>query len=92
MGYNDLAALHVFRQLYNNADFRIPENLSLTGFGDDFARDCCPVELTTMRIPFYEMGKAAVDMALKLVNGNERTVPSIVFSPELIVRDSTKNR
>ena len=89
--YNDLFALHMFRMLYHTG-IRVPAHLALTGFGDDFSRDCCPVELTTMRTPFYEMGKAAVEMALDLVNGNLLSVPSRVFTQELVVRDSTRNR
>jgi len=89
--YNDLFALHMFRMLYHTG-IRVPTHLALTGFGDDFSRDCCPVELTTMRTPFYEMGKAAVEMALELINGNLLSVPSRVFSQELVVRDSTRNR
>jgi len=89
--YNDLFALHMFRLLYHTG-IRVPAHLALTGFGDDFSRDCCPVELTTMRTPFYEMGKAAVEMALEMINGNLQSVPSKVFSQELVVRDSTRNR
>ena len=88
VSYNDLNALHVFRQLYRS-HLKVPEDLAVTGFGDDFAEDCCPVHLTTMRTPFYEMGKAAVEMALELVNGNKQAVPSRIFSQELVVREST---
>lgn len=89
--YNDLLALQLFRMLYRT-ELRVPTDLALTGFGDDFARDCCPVELTTMRTPFYEMGKAAVEMALELVNENLQKVPARIFSQELVVRDSTRER
>ena len=89
--YNDLFALHLFRMLYHTG-LRVPEHLAVTGFGDDFSRDCCPVELTTMRTPFYEMGKAAVEMALEMVNGNLQSVPARIFPQELVVRDSTRNR
>ena len=45
-----------------------------------------------MRTPFYEMGKAAVEMALEMVNGNLQSVPARIFPLELVVRDSTRNR
>jgi len=38
------------------------------------------------------MGKAALNMALELVEGKQPTLSSQVFSQELVVRDSTKNR
>ena len=89
--YNDLFALQMFRILYLT-ELKVPQNLALTGFGDDFARDCCPVGLTTMRTPFYEMGKAAVEMALELINGKVQKVPARVFTQELVVRDSTRQK
>ncbi|MEX1117189.1 MAG: LacI family DNA-binding transcriptional regulator [Terrimicrobiaceae bacterium] len=89
--YNDLFALQIFRILYRTK-LKVPQNLALTGFGDDFARDCCPVALTTMRTPFYEMGKAAVEMALELLNGKVQKVPARVFTQELVVRDSTTRK
>ena len=89
--YNDLTALRVFRHLYHTP-VKVPADLAVTGFGDGFALDCSPVLLTTMRIPFYEMGKAALEMALELVQGGQPTIPARVFSQELVVRDSTRNR
>ena len=89
--YNDLTALRVFRHLYNTP-LKVPKDLAVTGFGDGFALDCSPVLLTTMRIPFYEMGKAALEMALELVQEKQTTVPALGFSQELVVRDSTRNR
>lgn len=89
--YNDLGAIHLF-QLFYQAERGLPETLSLTGFGDDFSRDCFPLGLTTMRTPFYEMGKAAVEMALELVEGDRHAIPSQVFAPELVVRASTQQR
>ncbi len=86
--YSDLGALHLIRLLYRTEQ-HFPRNLSVAGFGDDFSRDCSPVDLTTMRTPFYEMGKAAVEMALELVERNTRTIPSRIFTPELVVRGST---
>ena len=88
--YNDLTALNLFRQTYR-LPLQIPDHLAMTGFGDDIGRHC-PVALTTMRNPFYEMGRAAVIMALKLVEGRRKTIPSQVFSQELKIRNSTRDR
>jgi len=88
--YNDLAALNLFRLTYR-LPLKTPEHLAVTGFGDDIGRHC-PIALTTMRNPYYEMGRAAVKMALKLVEESLKTVPSQVFSPELAIRNSTRNR
>ena len=89
--YNDLTALRVFRHLYRTP-WKVPTDLAVAGFGDGFAVDCSPVLLTTMKIPFYEMGKAALEMALELVEGKQASVPARVLSQELVVRDSTVSR
>lgn len=85
---NDFTALQVFRAI-RRSEFVVPKNLLLTGFGDDFGSTCSPIPLTTMRIPFYEMGRAAAEMALDLVEKNLNSLPSKVFRAELIVREST---
>jgi DNA-binding LacI/PurR family transcriptional regulator len=37
------------------------------------------VELTAMELPFYEMGRAAAEMALKLVETKQTSIPSQIF-------------
>lgn len=91
VAFDDFTALQFFRQAYLSP-FKIPENVSIVGFGDDFARQCSPVPLTTMKTPFYEMGRAAVEMALELVEEKKNALPSRIFKPQLIVRNSTGKR
>lgn len=82
----DFAAVRIFRALHGNP-LKIPSQLAISGYGDDFS-ELSPVPLTTMFIPFYEMGAAATEMAIQLVN-RAGTLPSQVFQTHLIVRDST---
>lgn len=88
VAYSDYAALQVFR-LIRGSSREIPRNLLLTGFGDDFGKECSPVPLTTMRIPFYEMGRAAAEMALELITKGSEAVPARAFAAELVVRESS---
>jgi LacI family transcriptional regulator, galactose operon repressor len=84
----DFAALRLFQVLYKH-QIRVPEDIAVTGYGDDFSNEC-PVALTTMRIPFYEMGVSAAEMAVELCSHpKQQTIPSAVFRPELVIRDST---
>ena len=84
----DFSALRLFQVLYKD-QIRVPEELAVTGYGDDFSNEC-PVALTTMCIPFYEMGVRAAEMAVELCNDRKQaTIPSTVFRPELVIRDST---
>ena len=87
----DFMAFQALRGLYNDSR-KVPQDLAITGFGDDFARNCSSVPLTTMQIPFYEMGRTAAEIALTLIDQKKKTVPSRVFKPTLVVRDSTRNR
>lgn len=86
--YSDYAALQVFRALQDTSR-RVPQNLLVTGFGGDFGKECSPVPLTTMQTPFYEMGRAAAEMALELVTKGTESLPAKVFKAELVVRRST---
>lgn len=86
---SDFAALCIFRAI-RNLPIKVPQNLLLAGFGDDFGKECSPVPLTTMRIPFYEMGRAAAKMALDLVVAGHEIAPSNLFSASLVVRESTE--
>jgi LacI family transcriptional regulator len=85
---NDYWAVQALRVLYRYHD-AFPGKIAITGF-DDIAKDISPLRLTTMSIPFYEMGRSAVRMALTLVNENKSRLPSCIVRPELVIRDSTK--
>jgi LacI family transcriptional regulator len=88
MAYNDYMAIQFYRTLINSR-LGIPKNLAVAAFGNVFAEALSPVKMTTMKLPYYEMGRAAAEMALSLVNSNQKSVPSRSFPPRLIVRDST---
>jgi LacI family transcriptional regulator len=85
--YSDFTALQLYRLMCEQGIAL--HNLAVTGF-DDFAQEVSPMRLTTMKIPLYDMGRAAVEMALTLVNNNQKTVPSRIFPVELAVRQSTR--
>lgn len=46
--------------------------------------------LSTMRQPMYEMGAMAIDKLLARLENSDRMISHTVFSPELIVRSSSK--
>lgn len=64
----------------------VPEQMSVTGFNDiEFARDTVP-PLTSAHLPLDEVGRLAMDMGIKALDG----VPSRVeLTPELRVRGTT---
>jgi DNA-binding LacI/PurR family transcriptional regulator len=70
---------------------RVPQDLSIIGCGDtDMGRYVHPA-LTTVRMPFAEMGELAVDNLLALLDG--RVPPQLMMLPaSLVPRESVARR
>jgi LacI family transcriptional regulator len=84
---NDQMAAGAIKAL-KQAGKKVPEDVSLIGFDDvEFASLLTP-ELTTIRQPSEAMGKAAAELALKLIQGETNLPKQKLFAPELIERNS----
>jgi LacI family transcriptional regulator len=66
---------------------RIPQDISLAGFGDYFGADHFRVALTTVRQPRAMIGSAAAECMFRLLRG-EKVEPRRLAAP-VIIRDST---
>jgi LacI family transcriptional regulator len=66
---------------------RIPEDISLVGFGNIMTAEYFRVPLTTIRQPKFRLGMAAVDAMVNLLRGQR--VETKRLSAELIERKST---
>ncbi|BCU78105.1 LacI family transcriptional regulator [Luteolibacter sp. LG18] len=89
VAYDDDLANLICRAAYDR-DQRVPDHLAVAGFNGDYASLSGWRHLTTVRIPSYEMGRMAAEMALKLVSGEgDTTLPSIACRPELVVGQTT---
>ncbi|MHC4884304.1 MAG: LacI family DNA-binding transcriptional regulator [Planctomycetota bacterium] len=68
----------------------VPDDLSVVGFDDrrDLVTLAYP-EITTMRQPFYELGRTAGEMLFSALAGEEMKRKELIV-PELIVRQSCK--
>jgi LacI family transcriptional regulator len=68
----------------------VPEQVSLVGFDDvPFAADLSPA-LTTVRIPYEEIGRSAVRLALDHEAGGGDTHTHVVLSTRLVIRESVQ--
>lgn len=67
----------------------VPHDLSLVGFHDAPVAMYLEPELTTVRMPLREMGSAAVDSLLGLLDGRAVENVRVATPPELVVRGST---
>jgi len=85
---NDLTALGAIECLRYHG-IRVPDDVSVTGYDDiAMARYATP-SLTTVRLPWYEMGAAAVEMVVGAVEGQRPFPEGREFAVELCLRDST---
>jgi LacI family transcriptional regulator len=66
---------------------RIPEDISLVGFGNILTAEYFRVPLTTLRQPKYRLGMAAVEAMMNLLKGQQ--VETKRLPAELIERKST---
>jgi DNA-binding LacI/PurR family transcriptional regulator len=82
---SDLLAAGALQTLYAQG-IRVPQEMSLVGFDDTFARHLAP-PLTTVRQPMFEMGVRAATLAIDGVEASEPTTAWCTTS--LIVRSST---
>jgi LacI family transcriptional regulator len=83
----DLAAAPVLRSLRAEG-FRVPQDIAVAGFDDERAARLVDPQLTTARQPYPEMGQLAVDLLLRLIDGESLPDDRHELPTELIVRAS----
>ncbi len=83
---NDLVAIGA-ANVFLNQKIKIPQELSVVGFGNILAAEYFRVPLTTLRQPKHRMGDAAVDCMLDLLKGKQPT--SQRLAADLVIREST---
>ena len=76
-------------QTFKAQGIRIPEDMSVTGFDDIAYAKYCDPSLTTISQPAEEMGKMAMDMLLKIIEGEPLGQTECVLPTEFIIRKST---
>ncbi|NQX12537.1 LacI family DNA-binding transcriptional regulator [Microbacteriaceae bacterium VKM Ac-2855] len=81
-----IGALHEARTL----GLRVPEDVSIVGIHDAWTAENTWPPLTTVRMPLYELGRAAVERLVARMRSDEReTVMVTEPAPELVIREST---
>lgn len=74
-----------------DADIKVPEEISIVGFDDIPLAEHMSPPLTTIRQPTLEMGGAAAKLVLNKLKGKEVHKVPRVFPPELIIRKSVRS-
>jgi LacI family transcriptional regulator len=86
--FNDKVAVGVLETAAARG-LRVPHDLSVTGFDDiDVSRAATP-RLTTVRQPLQEMGRTAVTMLMRQLDGHAHETLSMELETRLVVREST---
>ena len=85
---NDSLAVGCYRAV-SEKGLRIPEDVAVIGFDDSYVSRVIEPELTTVRIDSLQMGKLAVEMLFRLIDGEELSEWYIEMPTELIVRGTT---
>src|SRR5690349_15727088 len=83
--FNDLVAIGA-ANVFLNQGRKIPQDISVTGFGNTLLAEHFRVPLTTMRQPKFRLGVAAMEMMQKLLRNEP--VESRRMDAEIITRGS----
>lgn len=87
---NDPTAIETMRVIKENG-LRIPEDISIIGFSNDYVSALMEPSLTTVEQPIKEMGRIAATLLLEQIDRDvaDWKAPTIVLKTKLIVRNSS---
>lgn len=86
LAVNDMVAVGCANAFLNQG-LKIPEHLSVVGFGNILTSEYFRVPLTTVRQPKFRLGHAAMDAMLLLLQG--KRPENMRMRAELVIRQST---
>ncbi len=87
-GFNDNLAIGAIQAARERA-LRVPEDLSVVGFDDVEHATIVTPALTTVRQPLAEMGRTAVSLLVRLLEGQRVETLHVELGTRLVVREST---
>ncbi len=85
---NDNLAIGAMRAVFDRG-LRIPDDVSVVGFDDTELAGSVFPRLTTVRQPLAELGRTAVSLLNRLVEGQRTEALRIELATRLVVREST---
>lgn len=94
--YNDQLAV-LLLDVLRDLNITVPNGVSVIGFDDSFLSIATEVKLTTVKHPKEKMGVDAGKLIDQLIKEKKdptvaKTASSIIYEPELVIRNSTNNR
>jgi len=85
--YCDFVALGIIQAL-KEKKFKIPEDVAIMGYDDVIFARFLEVPLTTVHIPKYELGKEAMKLLKKKIEGKIQEPQSVILETKLLIRKS----
>ena len=86
--YCDSISLEVHNCLFRRG-LRVPEDMSIIGFDDSHVCRHSPAPLSTMRIPYFEMGFCAARMLEERIENRDLAPEHVVLEAQRVARAST---
>lgn len=87
---SDLIALGALSAI-DEYNLKVPDDISVVGFGDIYLSKFLKPSLTTIRRPFYNIGKTAVSLLLDRISGNKKKkITKFIIKGKLEIRDPVK--
>ena len=93
--YNDELAMQ-YLELLRTKSIKVPEDISIVGHDDSMLAQISEVKLTSIVHPKSELGESAANVIMDLIKSSKNNKDafqgnSIVYSPELVIRSSTRS-
>ena len=88
VAFNDISAIGAIRA-FQDANLRVPKDISVIGFDDINAAAYTLPRLTTINQPLAEIGRVATQCLLNRLHGTATSPDEIYIEPKLVVREST---
>ncbi|MDY0235130.1 MAG: LacI family DNA-binding transcriptional regulator [Gudongella sp.] len=84
----DEVALGIINYLYDH-NIKVPEDISIVGYGDTSLASVYRPKLTTIKEPYYDIGAVSIRKILKQLQGEKLEKQTTVLPVQLIIRDSS---
>lgn len=87
-GINDTVAFAAMKEIKNHG-LKIPDDIALVGFTDEFHSTVVEPTLTSVTHPTKEMGKEAARLFFECIEKGKNFNEQVVLQTEMVVRDSS---
>lgn len=87
-GLNDTIAFAAMKEIKKQG-FKIPDDVALVGFTDEFHSTVVDPTLTSVTHPTLEMGREAAKLFFQIIKNEKNFNKQIVLKTELVVRESS---